>query len=346
MSGAGNVLPAMGAKLRAMYGRRLRYEDFVRIAALPDVAAALDYLRGTGWAPAMARLEGCPLTRANVEAALRGQVGTEYARLSFFVPREDRAMLAFPVLRVELDAILACLRRLRAGRAGDPLDLPRTLNYRSHMDFHLLVSAESYEDLLAAAGRTIYAPALARLSADTREELPDYPSADCALRTAYYSHFFREARRCADAASREALLRMLGFQTDMLNLICLLRLKRFFPEVREPQSYLLPFHYRLKPAELGRIFAAPSAEAALAAIRETPYAAAFRETELSELEDYYREAMFRMDRRQFLAGPPGVSGAISYLHLKDAETGCLVNVIESVSYGVPFDDRFARLIGA
>lgn len=345
MSGAGNGLPAMEAKLRAMYGRRLRYEDFAHMAALPDVSAVLDYLRGTGWADAAARLEGCPITRANVEGILRGQVGREYARLSFFVPREDRAMLAFPVLRVELDAILTCLRRLRSGRAGEPLDLPRTMSYRSHMNFHLLVSAGSYEDLLSAAGRTIYAPVLARLAADARGELPDYPAADCALRTAYYSHFFREARRCP-SASREALLRMLGFQTDMLNLICLLRLKRFFPEVRDPQSYLLPFHGRLRPAELGRIAAAPTAEAALAAIRETSCAPAFRGAELSELEDHCREAMFRMDRRQFLAGPPGVCSAISYLHLKEAETGCLVNVIESVSYNVPFRDGFARLIGA
>lgn len=341
-----NDFGALSAKVKAMYGRRLRYADFLHIASMPDVRGVLDYLRQTGWAPAMVKLDGLPLNRANLEAVLREQTREEYVRLNYFVPRDDKLLLSYPVLLAELEGILACLRRLKAGRVSEPRSLPQRFLLHSKMDHRALAACASYDELAAAARHTIYAGALDHLRRSQPQELPDYQVAESMLRTVYYSHLFRVMSRHYTGPVREELLHTLGTQADLLNIIHLLRLKRYFPEEQDHLPYLLPFHYRMKPAQLNQLFAAPSLDAAFALLQETRYAQAFQDVEVSEVEDYYRQAMYRLYRRQLIAGEPCVCTAIAYLHIKDAETSCLINAIESVNYGVPFDDGFVKLVSA
>ena len=72
MTGAYASYGALSAKVKAMYGRRLRAGDFRRMAALPNVEAVLDELRRHGaWAQALAALETEErATRAALERAL------------------------------------------------------------------------------------------------------------------------------------------------------------------------------------------------------------------------------------------------------------------------------------
>lgn len=67
---------------------------------------------------------------------------------------------------------------------------------------------------------------------------------------------------------------------------------------------------------------------------------------MAQVEDYYRRALFHFSRRQLMAGTPSVYTAVAYLNVKEAELQALVNVIESVKYGVPYDAALAELIGA
>ena len=66
---------------------------------------------------------------------------------------------------------------------------------------------------------------------------------------------------------------------------------------------------------------------------------------MDEVEDYYRRAFYLFNKKQLLTASPSIYTAVSYLNIKELEFQALVNVIESVKYGVPYDDSFARLIG-
>lgn len=108
---------ALTTKVKAMYGKRLRYADFVRLSKLGSVSEIYADLRQHPvWGGAAARLtEEGKFGRARLEAALREQVREEYVRLTGFIPRKDRALMDFPVLRSELDGLLFTLTRFRPG---------------------------------------------------------------------------------------------------------------------------------------------------------------------------------------------------------------------------------------
>ena len=343
---------AMTAKVKAMYGKRLRGSDFRNMAALSDVAAVMDYLRQCpGWSEAVDRVERSAfdsagqLLRIPLERALRDQARSEYVRLLHFLPRADQALTAFPILLSDARSIMIALRRLHAGHIKESAPLPQQYVKHSRADHEALRSCTDFEGLLAATQGTIYYEPLRRLRPVESGVLPDYTTAEALLKTAYYAHIYRVIHKNYAGQTRDILLKIFGREIDMLNILHVLRLKRFFPEEQEYFSTLFPFHYKLKPQTLHALCAAPDMDAARRLVEETPYGPDFRNLDLRQMEVEYRRLIYRFNRRQLSLGVPSVYTAVAYLNLKDQELKALINVIESVYYGIPYIDSFFDLIG-
>ena len=310
---------ALSAKVRALYGKRLRSDDFARLAARRSEAEILDELRQhPGWSRALALVPPGAwgyVGRVEVERALQEELRLEYQSLAYYVPRE-----APPPPRIAL---------------------------HSRLDEAAAAACTTYDQLTEAARDTIYYSALRQLRPPRTDELPDFTRADAVLRTAYYAHLLRIVRSQYQGRTQKVLLRAIGEQIDLLNILHILRLKTYFPQTpREDYAgVLFPFQYRLTMDFLRRLCEAPGAEGAYELLRESPYGDCFDETAVDAVEEYYQRAVFRFNKRQLSAVPPSIYTAIAYLELKELELGVLVNVIESVKYGVPYHAEFANLVG-
>ena len=170
---------------------------------------------------------------------------------------------------------------------------------------------------------------------------------EAALRTAYFSHLYRIVHRQYTGRTQKVLLRALGEQIDLLNIIHVLRLKTYFPQT-EPETYLrvlFPFHYRLNPDFTRALCAAPGVDDVFALLRDSPYRDCFDGVAVGAVEEYYQRAICRFNKRQLTAVPPSIYTAVAYLELKELELSVLINVIESVKYGVPYRAELADLVG-
>ncbi|MCI2057831.1 MAG: V-type ATPase subunit [Oscillibacter sp.] len=340
---------ALCAKVRAMYGKRLRFADFERLGRCTSEQEVLDALRQfPAWSVAMAELEPSAdayVGRVELENALSGETLREYQALMHYIPQGDRQLMQFPVLLAERDAILRALRRLKAGPDYHGMPHPSRFLNRSRIDAQAIELCRDYTGLLSACAGSIYAPVLTHLQPEDGTKLPDYMMTESLLRTAYFTNVYRIVHRRYSGETKALLLRAFGKQIDLLNLIHILRIKTYFPEMQDLFTVLFPFHYRLRPEFIRALCAAPDAASAFALVRRSPYAGSFRDMAVAEVEDYYHRAFYEFNRRQLLTGAPSVYTAISYLNLKDTECALLTNVVESVKYGVPYDSGFARLIG-
>ena len=342
---------ALSAKVRALYGKRLRSDDFARLAARRSEAEILDELRQhPGWSRALALVPPGAwgyVGRVEVERALQEELRLEYQSLAYYVPREDKPLMQFQLRAAERSAILSALRRLKAGLAPREAPPPPRIALHSRLDEAAAAACTTYDQLTEAARDTIYYSALRQLRPPRTDELPDFTRADAVLRTAYYAHLLRIVRSQYQGRTQKVLLRAIGEQIDLLNILHILRLKTYFPQTpREDYAgVLFPFQYRLTMDFLRRLCEAPGAEGAYELLRESPYGDCFDETAVDAVEEYYQRAVFRFNKRQLSAVPPSIYTAIAYLELKELELGVLVNVIESVKYGVPYHAEFANLVG-
>ena len=335
---------ALTAKVRALYGKRLRLQDFEHMASLSSEADVLDYLRTRpGWTAAVSAMGGSYVGRVELEGALRRQLWKEYLSLSHFVPREDKTLLSFFVLGSEQRGIMAALRRLRAGHAREvagPEEFPK-----GKVDRKALAECSDYGGLLAAVKGSIYYEPLLALQSREEGTLPDYTATEALLRSTYFSFLYKVVGSRYSGETQKVLLRSFGEQVDLLNIIHILRLKTFFPGEGRYYSVLFPFNYKLKPAVIKALCDADGADAVFALLKDTAYAGSFENVSVDEVEDYYRRAFYQFNKKQLLTGQPSIYTAVSYLNIKELEFQALVNIIESVKYGVPYDNAFAKLIG-
>ena len=90
---------ALSAKIRALYGKRLRADDFARLAGLKNEAELLEALRQhPGWSRALSLVPPGAWSyvgRVEMEGALRDELRLEYRSLSYYVPREDKPLMQF-----------------------------------------------------------------------------------------------------------------------------------------------------------------------------------------------------------------------------------------------------------
>lgn len=337
---------ALTAKVKAMYGKRLRRDDFMRMARMASVDEVYADLRQNPvWGPGVARLsEASRFGRAKLEAALRNQIREEYVRLSAFIPRRDKALMEFPVLRSELDGLLFTLTRLRAGRVTEPEPLPTSFIRHSRTDEDALTRCTDYEGLLEAVRKSIFYEPLARLRPPPGK-LPDYTLVESALFTVYYDHFMNTVEKRYEGDAKVLLRRGIGTQVDMLNLMHILRIKRFFPEEDGFIKILFPSYYKLKPAQIRELCAAPDLASAMAVASQTPYGKYFQNASVEDLGRLYDEYLFRFSRRQLMQGRPSIYVAVAFLNLRELELKELITVVETVKYQAPYDGRFAALLG-
>lgn len=339
---------ALSAKVRAMYGKRLRSADFEHMASLTDPRDVLEYLRAQpGWTAAVAALSADRgyVGRAELEEALRRQVSHDYAALVHFVPKADKAVVSFPVRLAELSEIMTALRRLKSG--GDAA--PTAPEYESALkiDRAAMRACTNYTALVNAAKGSIYYAPLTSLRPDQSGGLPDYPIAEAILQSAYFSHLYKTVHQNYAGETKRVLLRAFGEQVDLLNLIHLLRIKTYFPDEVAFRSTLFPFSYKLTDDKMKTLSAAAGVEEVFALLSDTPYAKAFENLPhtAAGVEEYYRRALYRFNKGQLAAGEPSVYTAVAYLNLKELELQALVHLVECVKYGVRYDGIFAHLTG-
>ena len=342
---------ALSAKVRALYGKRLRAADFAQLAGRKNEAEILEYLRQhPGWSRAMALIPAGSWSyvgRVEVERSLQEELRLEYQSLSYYVPREDKPLMQFRIRAAERTAILNALRRLKAG--GHAKDAPpaHAIALHGRLDEAAAAAATSYDQLLEAARSTIYYPVLRQLRPAREGDVPDYTLAESLLRTAYFSHLYHIVRAQYRGGTQKVLLRALGEQIDLLNIIHILRLKTYFPQT-PPDAYLgvlFPFHYRINPEFTRSLCEAPGADGVFALLKDSPYRACFEGVAVRAVEDYYLRAIYRFNKRQLSCVPPCIYTAMAYLELKELESQVLIHVIESVKYGVPYDQELAELVG-
>ena len=324
---------AASAKVKAMYAKRLRPEDFARISAMRNVPEVVSFLREhPGWRGAF---DGSfdETRRGPLEAGLRRYLLSEYTRVLLFVQREDRFILYDRVLRAEMEQIMRFLRHAGAGRTSDyEADLSALFRIQSRINFDRLSKADTYADMLEAVKNTRFHGALSRLPVG-EDGFPEYPSVETVMRHHYYKTLMDMVDKRYRGATRELLRRAVGSQVDMINITNIMRMRKYFPERMDTViPMLLPVRYKLSPAFIRQLYSAKDDEAAQALLRGSPYGKVFSEHQFTHIEEYYYQYIYDFNRKILTGGIPSVYTPAAYLSLRDVELKNLTAAIERVRY--------------
>ena len=303
---------AITAKVRAMYGKRLRESDFARLSACKNLGELLNHLKASpAWAPALLHMSPKDVSRASLEEALHTHVMEETARLYRFMASTGKGTLLFPLYRFELTCILQRFQKLQ-------MSIPDFFKTASKLDFNLLSHALTWRDIVRAGERTIYKQALAEIPLSPESGKPDILALELALWGAYYKKLFHHS---------------FGAEADLKNITHILRLKQSFPHMlNSAEALLIPVFYKLKPAFFQRLIEAKDQRQAMLLLDETIYGPLFRKFQFSRIEQYAACYLEDLNRKELLKAVPSPYIPAAYLHLKGQELSRLIQTIEEVYY--------------
>lgn len=336
---------ALSAKVRALYGGRMTAEDYRQLMAKRTLPEAVAFLQGhRGYAAALAGITPSGIHREALEIALRRSYVAEYQRIFRFLSLEDKELLRFPIYRAEQEAILTAMRRLSSQHILQPEAVwSETLKRKSRLRVGQLSIASSFREIVCAAQDTIYASALERSAVEG--ETPSPAFVDNMMRIAYYARLYKLVSARYAGQTRQILRQSLDSETDLLNLVQFLRLKRHFSqEDVQRYSFSLPCSHKLSKSYVQQLLAAPDYEEALALVREGPYASLFQSISPTGLEAYLYELQFRFNQRQLRGAVPTIYTPIAYLTLKEIELRNIISIIECIRYQIS-PETYVTLIG-
>ena len=325
---------AITAKVRTMYARRIRDEDWAAMASMQSVVEVGKYLADhPGWHDAFATLPAGILHRGQLETALRQQLIREFVKLYQFAGPEDKRFLLYHVRKAEYEITLHRLRTLLSGTTGEPTVPSEFLLRKIALDFAALSQAGSWREILAAVTDTIFHKHLLRVDVSLSTGLPDYTAVSVLLQGIYYASLHKFVLQTYRGAMQQIFLASLGQEIDLLNLIHIMRLKKYFPKSPQlSEDMLFPVFYKLRPDFFRALIATPDYAGALYLLQDSSYGKFFSTYNFAYIDQYYARRIYDFNRKQLASGKPTPYVSAAYLSLKEAEMRRLFGVIETAHY--------------
>ena len=323
----------VSAKVMALYGRLLTEDDWRHLCACTSVSDFAGYLRiCKDWSEMLPS----SLSVSTLQAAVLKKVFIEYERLYKFSYLEDKKYLLFTLYRAEYGFILDTLLRLQS-------NVPPTVNadatefMRKHclVDIGALESCTDFSGLLEAISGSIFEKPLKKLSLNQETGLPNYREAAVLFESQYYKTVFSYANNDYKGLGKKKLVKLLGTEADLLNIISLLRLHRYFPgSLKKADELLIPIYDLLEPKLLEALLAAKSEVEMLEVLKKSRCKKYLEGKNLQKLESLYYEAMEAFCRKIIKSPEPSICVPVAYLTLRELECKKLARLIEAVDYGV------------
>ena len=149
---------AILSKARAMYGKRLREENYRDLLNCKTVSEVAGYLKNrTSYSGILAGINENEVHRGQLEGKLRQKLFEDYASLCRYELSVGEHFADYLLEHGEIEQILHSLMYLDAGNPEEYLfSLPAFLNRHTRIDLYALAHVKNYEDLLSALSHTPY----------------------------------------------------------------------------------------------------------------------------------------------------------------------------------------------
>lgn len=332
------------AKAKAMYGKRLRLEDYEAMKNLPSVTAIAAYLKQhPGYEDVMENISADTIHRGALEAQLHMELSREYVRLLRFATNRQKTFLGYQAAEQAMEEILYYLRLIISGRQKDylPRMMPEVAAY-CHVNFMHMPPNLTFAQFVDHCQGSIYYTGLASF---VDKQPLNYTDVELNLRGTFYRYMQRLIHTCLDKHDARILSDFIGGQIDLLNFSRIIRCKKFF---HQPDDHiytnLFPYNRRISAAMIQKMVTAPDWEAAYALIEQTPYAGFFHSYQEEYVEEYVYRYIFNEAQRILFTQPSGICVPFAYLQVKQVEIRNLIHLIECVRYGIPPENIDRHLI--
>lgn len=344
-------LNATVAKLHAIYGKRLKADDYTALMNCTSVAEAADYLKhNTYYSRILEGVDTDNIHRGNLENILRRGFYENYFRILSFEKIGGDEFYNFITVKTEIEEILICISHINAGTDDHINTLPIYMNRFTCFDLMELAHVRSFSELLSLTEKTPYHDILKGFApapkSDGSDGIIDYARCELALRTYYTRRLAASAEGFGDETGKK-LRSFIGTQTDMINIINAYRMTRYFhADEKDIKSRMIPVYLKLPEKRLDELFGAADEKEFMERFSGSYYGRLIADEgiEIKDLEMALFRLRYVQTKRAFGSASTAAVCFYTFQNLLEIELNNIIRIIEGIRYSLPVKEISELLI--
>ncbi|MBQ2774270.1 MAG: V-type ATPase subunit [Clostridia bacterium] len=335
------------AKARAMYGQRLTAQNYNELLACRSVGEVAAYLKAqTAYSVVFEGVSMGALHRRQLEILVHDLLSMRFASLCRYEKFIGDKFYERFVMSSDIDLLLYAIRRINRAHPDDiSKNVPDFFLRHSDIDAQKIRAVNDFDTLMSVVEGSQYKAILEPFASRGEGGSPDYFGMELALNKYFYSHGVELVKASYKGATRKELLETIAFIVDLENIVSIYRLKRLTDMPQTVLHTMLMPNGAMSEKTLGRILSAESADAALKALKGTPYEA-FSQRNGESVEDIAGRLKYDYckNKLRFSSKPSVVM--LCYVKLAENEVQNITHIIEGIRYNIPAEEISRLLIGA
>lgn len=327
------------AKARAMYGRRLKPQQYQELLNCQNATEIARYLSAnTDYGKVLAGINDREIYRGQLENRLKQKLFEDSASLCRYELSISDVFAVYLLQRNEVGQILNALLHLNADMPKEYFfSMPAALAVHSHVDLIQLSNADSFEGILSALSHTPYR-ALLEPFQPTYDTPLDFTAAENALYTYLYSNLYQVIEKHGTKHARDDLKQIVDTYLDLTNFARIVRLKTYFQSGPDYiRSNLLPFG-SLRKNQIEDMIQTKDSDEARAVLYKTALGKRTQKIKYNFADQLAERALYRVCKHSihFSVHPSVVM--LSYIFLTQIELLDIINIVEGIRYKLPPDE--------
>lgn len=343
----GRRLNATVAKMHAVYGKRLKNEDYSALMSCTSVADAAGYLkRNTYFSRTLEGIDTETLHRGNLENILRRSVMENYFRIIGFEKIGMDEFYNYIIIKTEIDEILICILHLNAGTTDHITTLPIYMNKYTSFNLLDLAKVRNFSELLELVQKTPYYDILKEFKTEEENGHIDYAGCELKLRTYYFGRVI-ESLNAFGADTRKRMKDYIGTHIDMINIINSYRMTKYFnADEKEIKHRMIPIYLKIPEKKIDELYRAHDEEDFLAKFSKTYYGRELAEEgyDMKNPEAALTHFRFKQTKRAFSRSVTAPECFFTFNTLAEIEMKNIIRIIESIRYELPVSEINSLLI--
>lgn len=327
------------AKIRVVYGKRLRDKDYSELVSKKKVTDVADYLkRSTHFSSALNGVDTSSIHRGYLESILDKAYFDEYERLCKFQFLSDKPFFNFLLVRSEIRELLKAILYLNNENSDVYI---RSMNgfliKKASFNLIELAKAKNFKELLKVIEHTPYHDIISHIEPDKHGIIP-YTKCEILLRTHYLKRLLETVNDNFDSKTKKVLAEQINVQTDIININNGYRMKTYFNgDARTLKENSLPFYGKISENKRKELFDAEDSKDYLKRLSKSAYGRLMENLDENMESMQFEKELERLQcsiaKRALQFSDNAAVSLYSYMYLAEVEVKNLVNIIESIRYG-------------
>jgi len=323
----------MGAKARAIYGKRLTNNNYKELLRLSNVSDVCGYLKSnTSYSKYLKGINETIIHRGQLENLLNRSRIEKYFDLLNFDFTKDNGFYHYIITSSEVHVIIGAITLINSSSSENIItELPSFLQEHICFDLMELSRIKNYDNLLVVLEHTPYKNVLKPHHAPNGSI--NLRECELSLKTYYYKNILESIDKYYSGKTKKELTTIVKIEIELLNLSIMYRLKKYFNKSPEDiKMHLLPFYYKLNDKLIDELLEPQPKEEYIKKMRLNAYDNKMRDVEFNYVEDYTKRLKYIISRKMMRFSTNAPISFYALMLLTQIEIDNIIIIIEGIRY--------------